>query len=91
MYGSHDIRHIGFSQVDGGQRDPREMGRHINHHVLKVRDIEKKDKGIETNKILLEDLLSLWMQVSNNKFLFFRKCEYHEIKDPVFWLFMNKL
>ena len=26
MYGSHDMRHIGFSQVDSGQRDPREMG-----------------------------------------------------------------
>ena len=29
MYGSHDMRHTGFPQVDGGQRDPREMGRHI--------------------------------------------------------------
>ena len=29
MYGSHDMRHIGFSHVDGGQRNPREMGRHI--------------------------------------------------------------
>ena len=28
MYESHDMRHIGFSQVDGGQRDPRELGRH---------------------------------------------------------------
>ena len=28
MYGSHDMRHTGFSQVDDGQRDPREMGRH---------------------------------------------------------------
>ena len=28
MYGSHDMRHTGFSQVDGGQQDPREMGRH---------------------------------------------------------------
>ena len=26
MYGSHDMRHTGFSQVDGGQRDPRENG-----------------------------------------------------------------
>ena len=25
---THDIRHTGFPQVDGGQRDPREMGRH---------------------------------------------------------------
>ena len=23
MYGSHDMRHIGFPQVEGGQRDPR--------------------------------------------------------------------
>ena len=29
MHGSHDMRHRGFPQVDGGQRDPREMGRHI--------------------------------------------------------------
>ena len=29
MYGSHDMRHTGFPQVDGGQRDPWEMGRHI--------------------------------------------------------------
>ena len=29
IYGSHDIRHTSFPQVDGGQRDPREMGRHI--------------------------------------------------------------
>ena len=28
MYGSHDMRHTGFPQVDGGQWDPREMGRH---------------------------------------------------------------
>ena len=25
---SHDMRHTGFPQVDGGQRDPQEMGRH---------------------------------------------------------------
>ena len=23
MYGSHEMRHTGFPQVDGGQRDPR--------------------------------------------------------------------
>ena len=37
MYGSHDMRHIGFPQVDGDQRDPREMGRHndtLNPEVL---------------------------------------------------------
>ena len=28
MYGSHDMRHTGFPQIDGGQRDPRDMGRH---------------------------------------------------------------
>ena len=27
MDGSHDMRHTVFSQVDGGQRDPQEMGR----------------------------------------------------------------
>ena len=35
LYGSHDMRHTGFSQVDGGQRDPREMGRHslVSEHM----------------------------------------------------------
>ena len=28
MYGSHDMRHPGFSRVDGGQRDLRDLGRH---------------------------------------------------------------
>ena len=28
MYGSHDMRHTSFPQVDSGQRNPREMGRH---------------------------------------------------------------
>ena len=26
MYESHDMRHTGFSQVDGGQRNPHEWG-----------------------------------------------------------------
>ena len=26
MYGSHGMRHTGFPQVDGGQRDPRDRG-----------------------------------------------------------------
>ena len=30
IYGSHDMRHTGFLQIDGGQRDPREMGRHTH-------------------------------------------------------------
>ena len=29
MYGSHHMRHTGFPQVDGGQRDPREMRLYI--------------------------------------------------------------
>ena len=40
MYGSHDMIHIGFSHVDGGQRDPWEMGRHKN----KLPCIKKKPK-----------------------------------------------
>ena len=28
MYESHDMRHTGFPQVDGDQRDPRKLGRH---------------------------------------------------------------
>ena len=32
-YGSHDMRHTGFSQVDGGQRDPRDLRRHTHFHL----------------------------------------------------------
>ena len=28
MYGSHDMRHTGFPQVDGGQQDPWDLGRY---------------------------------------------------------------
>ena len=28
-----DMRHTGFLQVDGGQRDPREMGRHNRYYL----------------------------------------------------------
>ena len=42
MYGSHDMRHTGFPQVDGGLRDPREMGRHKDSYqwtaLLRGRD-----------------------------------------------------
>ena len=36
MYGSHNMRHTGFSQVDGGQRDSREMGCHIIEVIPKI-------------------------------------------------------
>ena len=29
-YGSHDMRHTSFPQVDGGQWDLQDMGRHTN-------------------------------------------------------------
>ena len=32
-YESHDTRHTGFPQVDGGQRDPRRMGHHNYHNT----------------------------------------------------------
>ena len=31
MYGSHDMRHTGFAQVDDGQQDPQEMGPHSSN------------------------------------------------------------
>ena len=31
MDGSYDIRHTGFPQVDGGQRDPQDLGCHSNN------------------------------------------------------------
>ena len=36
-YGSLDMRHTGFSQVDGGQRDSWDLGRHSGfQHINKV-------------------------------------------------------
>ena len=37
MYESHDVRHTGFPQVDGGQRDPQEMGRHRGKPPLPIK------------------------------------------------------
>ena len=34
MYGSHDMRHTGFPQVDGGKRDSRELGHHKTSCML---------------------------------------------------------
>ena len=46
MYGSHDMRHTGFPQVDGGQRDPRGMGRHSLRLVRKPRNkLQPRDLG----------------------------------------------
>ena len=36
-YGSHDVRHTGFPQVDGGQRDSRDLGHHKNSFFLSVK------------------------------------------------------
>ena len=33
IYGSHDMRHTGFPQVDSGQRDPRDLGRHTYYII----------------------------------------------------------
>ena len=42
----------------------------IHNHAIESQRKKRKAKGIEINKILLEDSLSLWIQVSNDKFLF---------------------
>ena len=34
MYGSHDMRHTCFLQVDGGQRDPWDLGHHTFTSVI---------------------------------------------------------
>ena len=31
---SYDMRHTGFPQVDGSQRDPRDLGHHICNFCL---------------------------------------------------------
>ena len=34
MYGSHDMRHTGFPQVDGLSTDPRDLGHHtLSQHL----------------------------------------------------------
>ena len=35
MYGSHDMRHTGFSRVDGLLKDPRDLGCHGLVSVLR--------------------------------------------------------
>ena len=42
MYGSHDMRHTGFPQVDDGQRDPRESGHH-NFVYKKMHNSKEND------------------------------------------------
>ena len=46
MYGSHDMRHTGFSQVDCGQQDPRENGASQTISALEIvvdlNELEKK-------------------------------------------------
>ena len=39
MYGSHDMRHTDFPQVDGGQQDPWEMGCHMLYAIFRNNDI----------------------------------------------------
>ena len=40
MYGSHDMRHIGIPQVDGGKLDPRDSGRYnIGLHIILTQNI----------------------------------------------------
>ena len=33
MYGSHDMRHIGFLRVDGLSTDPRDLGLHMSEEL----------------------------------------------------------
>ena len=48
MYGSHDMRYTGFPQVDGGQWDPQNFGRHrVN---WREREGERKRERREERK-----------------------------------------
>ena len=40
MYGSHDMRHTGFPQVNGGQQDLRNLGRHTFRYTRRRRSFE---------------------------------------------------
>ena len=44
MYGSHDVRHTGFSQVDGGQRDTPVLGRHTHFGLSQT--VRERDREI---------------------------------------------
>ena len=46
IYGSHGMRHTGFSQVDGGQRDPR-IGTSQLGIRAKVNDYLGSSVGVE--------------------------------------------
>ena len=39
MYGSHEMRHTGFPQVDGGQQDPRVGASHGLNVFLRIKVI----------------------------------------------------
>ena len=39
MYESHDMTHTVFPQVDGGQRNPREVWRHNDSFIKHVRRV----------------------------------------------------
>ena len=40
-YGSYDMRHTGFPQVDGGQQNPQELGRHNKKYGQLLEEVEK--------------------------------------------------
>ena len=54
MYCSHDMRHIGFPQVDSGQRDPRKLGRHkftLGHRSFKPQLLLLESEEVESEEL----------------------------------------
>ena len=53
MYGSHDMRHNGFPQVDGGQRDPQGLGRYNSVGKYSINFLEDISDNLPTNYLLI--------------------------------------
>ena len=69
MYGSHDMRHTCFPQVDGGQRDPREMERHtfrkLSYHLLTIKQGPQENLRSYVQRFNVE---SLKVDIPDEKF-----------------------
>ena len=51
MYGCHDMRHTGFTRVDGLSTDPRDLRRHTNTIKERVRRVPNKQMGESIPKL----------------------------------------
>ena len=57
MYGSHDMRHTCFPQVNGGQLDPRESGHHKSKHDIKQENINYRKNVLFNHHFLDNEIM----------------------------------